>query len=395
MKKLVMLIFVLTIGLFGTFLSSIKAEEVKTMVEQFPDQRLRAEICIIMDKEETDTISTTEAEEIKTLMVNDTGIKSIVGIEIFKNLIMLDISGNEIKEMPKEIGVLQNLRILIINDNQITDLGPGITNLINLEVLDASSNKIVKLPVEITKLAKLEQLQLQNNMINELPNGITSLKSLEMLVLEDNLIEKLPKRIGDLSNLKILDLGNNKIQEIPWEIGSLKKLYFLDFSNNQIHKMDFQLFNKLIGIKAIYLHNQSYSEVIDNSGIINQDLKIKGFKIYTLDLGFNIDQMLIKPDGTEVELVGAINGDYVNIESEILDIVGDYILRTKISGGPSNSFGDKENSPSIYEQQFTINESKELPVNNKAIYLYGAIATFFIGLVLVVGTRVTKTRGGF
>lgn len=395
MKKLLMLIFVLTIGLFGTFLSSIKAEEVKTMIEQFPDQILRNEICIIMDKKETDTISITEAEAIKSLMVNDTGIKSIIGIEIFQNLIMLDISSNEIKDIPKELGTLQNLRILIINDNQITDLGSGITNLINLEVLDASSNKIVKLPTDINKLIKLEQLQLQNNMINELPDGISSLKSLEMLVLEENLIEKLPKKIGELSELTILDLGNNKLQEIPWEIGSLKKLYFLDFSNNQIHKMDIQLFNKLGGIKAVYLHNQSYSEIIDNSGIIHQELKIRGFEICTLDLGFNIDQILIKPDGTQVELVGAIHGDYVNIEKEILDLAGDYILRTTISGGRKNSFGDKDNSPSIYEQQFTIKESTELPVNNKGIYLYGSIVTFCIGLVLVVGTRYTKNRGGF
>lgn len=395
MKKLLMLIFILTIGFFGTFLSSIKAEEVKTMVEQFPDQILRNEICIIMDKKETDTISITEAEEIKSLMVNAIGIKSIVGIEIFKNLIMLDISNNEIKEIPKELEALQNLRILIINNNQITDLDPGITNLINLEVLDASNNKINKISAEIAKLTKLEQLQLQNNMIKELPDGISALISLEMLVLEGNMIEKLPKKIGELSNLTILDLGKNKLQEIPWEIGSLKKLYFLDFSNNQIHKLDIQLFNKLGGIKAVYLYNQSYSEIIENSGIIQRELMIRGFKIYTLELGFNIKQVILKPDGTEVELLGAINGDYVKIEGAILDTVGDYILRTTISGGPSNSFGDKENSPSIYEQQFTIKEYKELPINDKGIYLYGSIVIFFIGLVLVVGTRFIKTRGGF
>ncbi len=395
MKKILMLIFVLTISFLGTLLSPIKAEEVKTMVEQFPDQILRNEICTILDKKETDTISSTEAEEIKSLMVNAIGIKSIVGIEVFKNLIMLDIGGNEIVEIPNELGTLQNLRILIINDNQITDLGSGITNLNNLEVLDASGNRITKISTEIKKLTKLEQLQLQNNMIVEIPVEISGLNSLEMLVLENNLIEKLPKKIGELSNLTILDLGKNKLQEIPWEIGSLKKLYFLDFSNNHIHNMDIQLFNKISGIKAVYLYNQSYNETIDNSGIIHQELKLRGLEIYTLDLGFNINQILIKPDGTEEELVGTIHGDYVNIEGEILDTVGDYILRTTISGGPNNSFGDKENTPSIYEQQFTIKESKELPVNEKGIYLYVSIAIFCIGLLLVVGTRYIKARGEF
>ncbi len=395
MKKVLMLIVVLTIGLFGTLLSSIKAEEVKTMVEQFPDQILRNEICIIMDKKETDTISTTEALEIKSLMINDVGIKSIAGIEIFKNLIMLDISYNEIKDIPKELEALQNLRILIVNDNNITELSQGITKLTNLEVLDASANNITKISAEIGKLAKLEQLQLQSNKINELPDSISSLISLEMLVLEDNLIEKLPKKIGELSNLTILDLGKNKLKEIPWEIGNLKKLYFLDFSNNQIFKMDIQLFNKLSGIKAVYLYNQSYSESIEYSGIIHQELKIKGFEIYTLDLGFNINQILVKPDGSEIELTDVIHGGVVIIEGNLIDTVGNYILRTTISDGPSNSLVDNENSPSIYEQQFTINESKELPVNDKSIYVYGSIATFFIGLAMVVGTRFIKNRGEF
>ncbi|KAF0092662.1 MAG: hypothetical protein FD141_846 [Fusobacteria bacterium] len=395
MKKLLILTFVLTIGFFGTYLSSIKAEEVKTMVEQFPDQDLRNEICTILDKKETDTISTTEAEEIKSLMINDIGINSINGIEIFKNLIVLDISGNEIKEIPKEIGALQNLRILIINNNQITDLGQGVTNLTNLEVLDAGDNRITKISAEIAKLTKLEQLQLQNNMISDLPVEISVLKSLEMLVLEGNLLEELPKKIGELSNLTILDFGKNKLQELPWELGNLIKLYFLDFSYNQIHKMDIQLFNKLTGIKAVYLYNQSYQEIIDNSGIIHQEVKIKGFEIYTLDLGFNIKQILVKPDGSEVELKDSIHGGVVTLEGNLIDTVGDYILRTTISGGSNNIFGDKENTPSIYEQKFSIRETQELPENDKGVYLYVSIITFGIGLVLVVGTRFIKTRGGF
>ncbi len=393
MKKLLMLIFILTIGLFGS-LSSIKAEEVKSIVEQFPDQNLRNEICIILDKKETDTISVIEAEEIKSLMLNDVGIKSLEGIEIFKNLIMLDIGSNEIKEIPKGFGTIKNLRILIINDNQLNELGL-ITNLVNLEVLDASNNKINKISAEIANLDKLEQLQLQNNIISKIPVEISRLKSLEMLVLEGNLIDELPNNIGDLTNLTILDLGNNKIQEIPWEIGSLKKLYFLDFSNNQIHKMDIQLFNKLSGIKAVYLFNQNYSEIIDNRGIVHQEMKLKGFEIYTLDLGFNVDQILIKPDGTQIQLDGNIHGGYVKIEGDLLDTIGDYILKTTLTGGPSNSFGDKENLPSVYEQKFSLKDSKELPVNNKGIYLYGSIITFCIGLVMVVGTRFIKTRGGF
>lgn len=395
MKKILILMIVITIGFYATFANSIKAEEIKTMVEQFPDQKLRDEICVILDKKETDTISITEAEGIKSLMINNVGIKNIEGLEIFKNLIMLDIADNEVKEIPDKFEVLQNLRILIINNNQISNLGKGITNLKGLEVLDASNNLISKISTDIRKLEKLEQLQLQNNMIEEIPVEISSLESLELLVLEGNKIAKLPKEIGKLNNLTILDLGKNEIEEIPFEIGSLKKLYFLDFSENRICKMDIQLFNKLGSIKAVYLFGQNYDEKIQNSSIINQELRIKGLEIYILDLGFNIQQSIIKPDGTEIMLENALHGDYVIIEADILDTAGEYVLKTKVSEGPDNSFGSKDDAPSTYEQRFIVNEIEELPVNEKGIYLYGSIIVFCIGLVFVVGTRFIKVRGGF
>lgn len=394
MKKLLLLIFVLTIGFTGIISSSVKAAESKSMVEQFPDQKLRNEICLILNKKETDSINTTEAEEIKSLMVNDKGIKNIAGIEIFKNLILLDISENQIQEIPKELGKLQSLRILILNNNQINDLGPGVMSLVNLEVLTTNDNKISKLSADIGKMTKLEQLQLQNNQIKEIPIEISGLKSLELLVLENNLTEILPKEIGELNNLTILDLGKNRLEAIPWEIGNLDKLYFLDFSANKIHHMDMHLFNKLGNIKAVYFFNQTYSETIENSSIVLQDLKIKGLDIYTLNLGFKINQLIIKPDGTEVKLEGGIHGDYVTIPADILDIEGDYILRTTITGGSKNSFGDEEMTPSIYEQQFKVKQSTELPNNDRTIYLYASIAAFCTGLVLVVAIRLFKHRGG-
>lgn len=395
MKRILMLIIVVTISLFVTFADSMKAEEIKTLKEQFPDQVLRNEICTLLDKKETDTISTKETEGIRSLMLNDLGIKNIEGLEIFKNLVMLDIADNEIKEIPEKLENLQNLRILVAGNNQIGTLGKGITNLKVLEVLDASNNLINKIPADIKKLEKLEQLQLQNNMITDIPVEISGLASLEMLVLEGNKIAKLPKEIARLGNLTILDLGRNQIEEIPLEIGGLKKLYFLDFSENRIHRMNIQLYNKLDGIKAVYLFSQSYAETIENSSIINQELKIKGLEIYTLDLGFNVEHTIIRPDGTEIKLENARNGNYVIIGADILDIPGEYILRTTMTDGPDNSFGAKGDAPSIYEQRFTVNEMEELPVNEKGIYIYASIIVFCIGLLFVIGTRFIKTRGEF
>ncbi|MDD2371471.1 MAG: leucine-rich repeat domain-containing protein [Firmicutes bacterium] len=395
MKKILLLLFVLTISFTGLMGGSVRAKEIYSIKEIFPDQNLRTEICLNLNKTETDTITTSEAEEVRSLVLNAKGIKSIEGLDIFTNLLLLDLSENEIKEIPKDMSKLQSLRILIINDNQISELGSGIMSLTKLEVLAANGNKINDLPSDIGNFDKLEQLQLQGNLITSLPKEISGLKALELFILEGNLIKELPKGIGELNNLTILDMRGNRLESIPWEIGDLSKVYFLDFSSNKIHKMDIHLFNKLDGIKAVYFFNQYYSENIDYQGIVFQDMEFKGLDIYTLDLGFNINQVLVKPDGTEVNIENAIHGDFVIISANDLDYSGDYTLRTTLTGGTKNSFGDEEMIPSVYEQKFEINESKKLPENDRIIYLYGSIGAFCLGLVLLVSTRVFKNKGGF
>lgn len=395
MKKFLLLLFAVSLSITILMGESVKAQNIYTIKEQFTDPNLRTAICLLLNKTETDTINTGEAEEINSLILNDKGIKSIEGLSIFTNLILLDLSQNKIKDIPKEIEKLQNLRILIINDNNLNQLGPGIMALTKLEVLGANNNRIRKLSSEFGKFDKLEQLQLQKNLIRNLPNEISGMKALELLILEDNLIEELPKEIGALTTLTILNLGNNRLERIPSEIGNLRKAYFLDFSKNHIHEMDINLFKKLDGFKAVYFFNQTYSENIDNSGIVFQDMKFDGLEIYTLDLGFTITQVLNKPDGTEVLLEGSIHGANVIIPANYLDISGEYTLRTTLTGGTKDSFGDQAGTPSVYSQKFKINETKSLPENNKIIYLYGSIVAFLLGLVLLVSIRLFKNKGGF
>lgn len=172
MKRFLTLLFGLCILIIGISGGKIRGEVNKTMIEQFPDQVLRSEISLILNKSDTDYITATDASEIRSLIINDRGIKSLEGIGIFKNIIYLDASNNEIDKIPSDIANLKNLRILVLNNNKLSSIDDSVMNLVNLEVLSANGNSITKLSNKIGNLTKLEQLQLQNNLLTTLPKEL-------------------------------------------------------------------------------------------------------------------------------------------------------------------------------------------------------------------------------
>ena len=141
----------------------------------------------------------------------------------------LDLSYNQIKVLPKEIGSLAALKWLTLNNNQIKVLPKEIGKLAALEHIYLNNNQIKALPKEIGSLAALEWLILYNNQIEELPKKTGNLTALKYLFLDNNQIIALPNGIGKLTTLETLSLQNNQIKMLPKEFGSLTALKMLFF----------------------------------------------------------------------------------------------------------------------------------------------------------------------
>jgi len=84
-------------------------------------------------------------------------IVSIEGISKFTNLIYIDLSYNNVREIPANIGALVNLKTMDLSHNSLKTLPVEIASLVNLQTLDLSNNKIRTFPV--TTIAKLENLR--------------------------------------------------------------------------------------------------------------------------------------------------------------------------------------------------------------------------------------------
>jgi Leucine-rich repeat (LRR) protein len=169
---------------------------------------------------------------------------------IAKNVVRLDISDNEISEIPKEIGQLINLRQFYCTYNKISEIPKEIGQLINLREFWCCNNKISEIPKEIGQLIDLQKFNCIYNQISEIP-----------------------KEIGQLINLQEFNCCKNKISEIPIEITMCIYLQYFYYSHNAIEYIPPQVIrflNRNKFVQKVYndtqsVHNHNIQECISNS----------------------------------------------------------------------------------------------------------------------------------
>jgi len=85
----------------------------------------------------------------------------------FYSLQALNLSDNELRELPEVFEVLSDLRVLVLDSNHFTGFPPIITRLTGLEVLQFSRNKVVEMPEDIGSLVGLQELIMDSNELTE------------------------------------------------------------------------------------------------------------------------------------------------------------------------------------------------------------------------------------
>ncbi len=102
------------------------------------------------------------------------------------NLELLNLSANEIREVPAEIAQLPKLNTLILRDNQIQNISPQISQNQALKYLDLANNQLQEVPEVLGNLNQLEYLNLTNNQISYLPASLQKLSKLHSIKLDGN-----------------------------------------------------------------------------------------------------------------------------------------------------------------------------------------------------------------
>lgn len=148
---------------------------------------------------------------------SDQFVNEQIELAIRNKLSGLDLSNQDLSQLPSAIGKLVDLTYLNVSGNQLTSLPIEIGYLINLRRLNIGNNHLTSLPPQISYLKYLQVLDVRNNNLNVLPPDFDSLYSLQELYFQYNDLSVLPERLLRLYNLEILNLSNNPLP-IPPEI---------------------------------------------------------------------------------------------------------------------------------------------------------------------------------
>jgi len=111
-------------------------------------------------------------------------------VGLFANLVTLDISSNRLKSIADEICSLIHLRTFVARNNclSVESIPKDFGALPSLAVLNLSGNQLVQLPVQFTELPQLKCLYLGANQISAIPPEVENMsKSVDFSFVFGNL----------------------------------------------------------------------------------------------------------------------------------------------------------------------------------------------------------------
>lgn len=140
-------------------------------------------------------------------------------------------------EFPVEIFSLSDsLEVLNLSDNQLTDLPADLHRLTHLKILFCSNNLFTRLPEGLGQCEQLFFVGFKACRIAEVPPRSLP-PHLRSLVLTDNCIESLPEELGESEHLQKLMLAGNRLRSLPASIAACHRLELVRIASNDIRQL--------------------------------------------------------------------------------------------------------------------------------------------------------------
>lgn len=155
-------------------------------------------------------------------------------LEIFDladTLEVLNLSGNQLRDLPQHLPRLHKLQVLFASNNDFTVLPEVLGDCPSLQVIGFKANRIEELPPAALPAA-LRWLILTDNAIARLPNSLGQRPALEKLMLAGNQLQALPDSLQAAHRLALLRLSANRLSQFPGWLTAMPRLSWLALEGN-------------------------------------------------------------------------------------------------------------------------------------------------------------------
>jgi len=218
-------------------------------------------------------------------------------LELADTLEVLDLSQNELKELPRDFGRLKKLRVLFCSDNPFTELPEVLGDCPQLDMVGFKACRIETIPARSLN-TNLRWLILTNNCIAELPASIGRCSRMQKLMLAGNRLSELPEELSNCRNLSLLRISANRLQKLPEWLLSMPRLSWLAFSGNPFTISADVPALPFINWQDLNIHHvlgEGASGIIykgeENNGTERTDVAVKVFKGSVTSDGLPEDEM--------------------------------------------------------------------------------------------------------
>lgn len=167
------------------------------------------------------------------------------------------------------------LMVLNVSFNELTEVPAEIGNLILLRDFDCSHNAITALPPTLSRCAELKILSCSSNKLTTLPTSLKQCKRLELLIAEDNKLETLPRTLGDLEVLQRLKLARNDLKSLPFELSKCPRIEEIDVTENpHLDMVPEELRHNTAMILWVCSNNRDHQTDLDDMATANEELEM-------------------------------------------------------------------------------------------------------------------------
>jgi Protein kinase domain len=152
--------------------------------------------------------------------------------ELAETLEILDLSGNELCDLPSDLHRLKKLRIIFCSNNQFSHLPEVLGQCENLSMIGFKANKINHIPEIAIPTRTLRWFIVTDNALKKVPNALGECAKLQKLMLAGNQLTTLPTRMANCQELELLRISANKFEALPDFLFDLPKLTWLAYAGN-------------------------------------------------------------------------------------------------------------------------------------------------------------------
>ena len=243
---------------------------------------------------------------------------------------ILDLSDNQLTELPDSFSQLKKLKILFFARNNFTVFPHVLASCKALKIIGFKSNQIVLIP-ENAFPPLLQWLILTDNKILKLPNSIASSVLLQKCMLAGNQIEELPVEMSNCVNLELLRVSANKLKVIPKWLFKLPRVSWIAFAGNPA---TFPI-KSTAKLSTFYWEDTKIKELLGEgaSGVIskaiylpnNKAIAVKVFKGAVTSDGWPKDEMKISmavgPHKSLIQVLGELKDQDKNKNGLVMELI--------------------------------------------------------------------------